>query len=123
MKQLKSVIFLLGVLICLSACSRKNEALFNAIYTLTEQNNFFKAKELYESNKDAFSVSYQQFTEAVLSNAFNKVEESEKQINCLINKKGNIPDSLQFKLYEIRYDNAVKLYSGSCNRTIISNIR
>jgi len=122
MKQLKSVIFLLGVLICLSACSRKNEALFNAIYTLTEQNNFFKAKELYESNKDAFTVSYQQFTEAVLSNAFNKVEESEKQINCLINKKGNIPDSLQFKLYEIRYDNAVKLYNYKEAKNTIKTI-
>ncbi len=122
MKQLKSVIFLLGVLICLSACSRKNEALFNAIYTLTEQNNFFKAKELYESNKDAFTVSYQQYTEAVLSNAFNKVEESEKQINCLINKKGNIPDSLQFKLYEIRYDNAVKLYNYKEAKNTIKTI-
>lgn len=110
MKQIKNSLILLVIAINLIACNRNDEDTFREIYVLTEQNNFFKAKERYESNKEALSKTYQQFIEAILDNAFNKLEESEKKIDALINQKSNIPDSIILQLYKVKYDNSVKLY-------------
>ena len=109
MKQLKEILILLWILLSLNACVRNNETVFNEIYELTEQNNFFKAKKQFELNKNALSKPYQKFIVAVLDNAFNKLGASEQTIEDLIKNENSIPDSLQFKLYETKYDNALKL--------------
>jgi len=110
MKQIKNILILLVIVINLIACNRNDEVAFREIYVLTEQNNFFKAKERYESNKEALSKTNQQFIEAILDNAFNKLEESEKKIDALMNQKSTIPDSIVLQLYKVKYDNSVKLY-------------
>ena len=111
MKQLKKTTILLGILLTVNACNRNNVAVFNEIYGLTEQNNFFKAKELFEANKNALSKPCQKYIGAILDNAFNKLETSGKIIANLMQRKNSIPDSLQFKLYETKYDNEVKRYN------------
>ncbi|BAX82095.1 hypothetical protein ALGA_3803 [Labilibaculum antarcticum] len=90
----------------------QNENLkFNDIYDLLEQKNFFKAKEMYSFAKNNFPIAYQKFTEALLDNAFNRLDESQEKITFLIDKKLSIPDSLQLKLYEVKMDNSLKLYN------------
>src|SRR5690606_12988409 len=82
---------------------------FNSIYTLFNQDNYFLAHESFLANRSKLSNPYQQFTEAILYNAFNKPSESELIINSLLNSN-DIPDSLHLILYETKYDNAIKLY-------------
>lgn len=127
MKLFKEIIFLLGILFCLNACTSENKMAFNDIYKLTEQDNFFKAKEVYELNKKHLSKPYQQFIEAILNNAFNQLEESERNINLLIKREKGIADSLQFKLYELKCDNSIKLYkykeAKHAIQTILSDYR
>ena len=65
MRQLKEITILLWILLSLNACVRNNETVFNEIYELTEQTNFFKAKEQFELNKNALSKPYQKFIIAV----------------------------------------------------------
>src|SRR5680860_765903 len=110
MKPINRFILFLGILVCSNSCITDSHIAFNKIYTLIEQGNFFKAKEIYLEDKANLTKPYQQFTEAVLDNAFNQLEKSDKKINSLINLKNSIPDSLQVKLYNIKYDNAVKRY-------------
>ncbi len=111
MKQLKEITFLLCVLLSLNGCVGNKEIAFHEIYELTKQNNFFKAKEQFELNKKALSEPYQKFIMAVLDNAFNNLGASDQRIEDLMNHGNAIPDSLRFKLYETRYDNALKLYN------------
>ena len=110
MKHIKKTLLLPVILVSLIACNGTNDVVFKEIYHLTEQNNFFKAKERYASHKGALSEMHQQFIEAVLDNAFNKLEESQKKINALLEQNSNIPDSIQLQLYKVKYDNSVKLY-------------
>jgi predicted aspartyl protease len=110
MKHINRFILFLGILVCSNSCNTDSHIAYTKIYTLIEQDNFFKAKEIYLKDKANLTKPYQQFTEAVLDNAFNQLEKSDKKINILINLKNSVPDSLQVKLYEIKYDNAVKRY-------------
>ncbi len=110
MQRINIIVFLIATLACLNACKTSNDASFNELYKFIDQNNFFKAKELYALKKTDLSVSHQEFIQAVLNNAFNQTGESEKNIDQLLEQKTKLPDSLQFKLYELKYDNAVKLY-------------
>lgn len=81
---------------------------FNKIYALAKQKNFFRAKEVYDSNRAALSASYQNYVEALLDNAFNKTAESEARIAVL---KGDFSDVLWFEMYKVKEDNAVKSYN------------
>jgi len=122
MKQFKKITILLWILLSLNACVRNNEAVFVEIYELTEQNNFFKAREQFELNKNALSKTYQKFIMAVSNNAFNKLGASEHTIEDLLKKENFIPDSLLFKLYEVKYDNALKQYNYKEAKNTILNI-
>lgn len=126
MKFFIRITLLLGVLSYLS-CNTNNEAVFNEILISIKKDNFFKAKERYELKGDELSNSYQQYTKAILNNAFNQVEASEKEINALFDNKVKIPDTLQFNLYKLRYDNAIKLYNykeaKEAIHTILSNYK
>lgn len=101
----------LSVILVLNACNKNDTKVFYELNQLIEQQNFFKAKALLESDKNNLSVSHRLYVEAILNNAFNRLEDSEHTINSFIHKKEkSIPDSLLFKLQTIKYDNAVKLY-------------
>ncbi len=110
MKLVNRLILFLGILAISNSCITNSNIDSNQIYSLIEQDNFFKAKEVYYKNKGNLTNQDQQFIEAVLDNAFNELEKSDEKINSLINQKNSIPESLQVKLYEIKYDNAVKKY-------------
>lgn len=122
MRHLKETIILMLILFSLTGCVKNNETVFNKIYDLTEQNNFFKAKALFESTRDALSKPYQQYIEAILDNAFNKLEASEKSIMDVMESESPLPDSLQLKLYETKYDNALKLYKYKTAKNTILTI-
>lgn len=94
----------------LTVFGQKERIIFEKIYEIIQQDDFFKAREFYALNKKKLSTVQQNFTEAVLDNAFNKLEASSNKIDYLLNHKKSISDSLQLKLYELKQDNAVKLY-------------
>ena len=83
---------------------------FDTLYRLMKEKNFFKVRELYDSGRARLSLSQQRFTEAVLDNSFNQLEESNRKIAELITGNAVIPDSLIVELYKIKVDNSVKLY-------------
>ena len=122
MKHINGILLFLGILIGCQSCSTGSPVAFNEIYSCIQQDNFFKAKEMYLKHKTNLTHPYQQFTEAVLDNAFNQLEDSDKKINFLIHQKNSIPDSLQVKLYEIKYDNAVKEYNYKEAKNAIQTI-
>lgn len=105
-KIVVQVIFFLTVISAIAQDSKS----FQEIYGLVENTNYFKAKELFEANKLSLTNVQQLYVEAALNNAFNQLEESEKAINEALNQRGNMDDSLLYKLYEIRCDNAIKIY-------------
>ena len=97
-------------LLSLNVWGQTKNTAFIQIYDLIEQKNFFKAKEIYDLQKKDLSDSHQKFVEAFLDNAFNRLEESNNQINQLIKAESNLPDSLILELYKIKEDNYVKLF-------------
>ncbi|MGO3707806.1 aspartyl protease family protein [Mesonia hippocampi] len=84
---------------------------FSQIYSLIQQRNFFKAKDVYNSNKESLSFSHQYFTEVCIDNAFNKLNESNGKIQMLIeNYQKELSDSLKLHIYKLKADNSLKLY-------------
>ncbi|WP_149276479.1 hypothetical protein [Pareuzebyella sediminis] len=83
---------------------------FNEVHKLIETKNFFKAKEVYYAHKNLFPIEYQNFTEAILYNAFNQIDESKKKIADLRHHKMTIPDSLRLAIEKTQKDNAIKCY-------------
>lgn len=127
MKLFRRITLFAGILFFLSACNPQDEDKFNEIYHLIKQDNFFKAKELYNVYRGDLSKPYQHFVEAALSNAFNRLDESEEKINLLIKQEKSLPDSLQFELYKLKSDNSIKLYkykeAKNAILTILSDYR
>jgi hypothetical protein len=97
-------------LLSLNVWGQTKNTAFIQIYDLIEQKNFFKAKEIYDLQKKDLSDTHQKFLEAFLDNAFNRLDESNNQINQLIKAESNLPDSLILELYKIKEDNYVKLF-------------
>ncbi|CAH0189290.1 retropepsin-like aspartic protease [Chryseobacterium sp. Bi04] len=83
---------------------------FNTIYAQIKQKNFFEAHSSFAVHKKKLPVEYQYFTEAVLDNAFNKPEESNRKIAELEALKTSFPDSLKLKIWHIKEDNCMKQY-------------
>jgi len=104
-------IALICVLTSLNIFGQRDNSKFKEIYNLIEKHNFFKARELYDINRKSLQVDYQNFTEAILNNAFNRLKESEEKIRLVNSDMENIPDSLRLKLYEVKKDNAIKLFN------------
>lgn len=83
---------------------------FTGIYQMLQQNSFIKAKMLYLTHKKKLPDGYQYYVEATLDNAFNQLQQSENAISKALRSKQRLPDSLMIHLWEIRKDNAIKLY-------------
>src|SRR5690606_3448939 len=82
----------------------------DSIYYYLEEENFFKAQQLFASEKKFLDKTSELYVGLTLDNAFNRNEESQKLINQAINNIADYPDSIQFKIYELKADNEVKLF-------------
>ncbi|ASW73091.1 hypothetical protein IQ37_16910 [Chryseobacterium piperi] len=83
---------------------------FDLLYHQMEQKNFFKVREIFAGAKENLSKDYRYFTEAVLYNAFNKPEGSNRIIMQLQASKNKLPDSLMLKIWRLKEDNCMKQY-------------
>ena len=99
----------IAVFLTLLACRSSEDDRFPALYSLLDQKNFFQAQMLYQTYQDELSGTERDFTEAILDNAFNRIEASQGRIDELLNK--DLPDSLRQVLYDLNRDNAIKLYN------------
>lgn len=104
--------FVFAILFLISAhlFAQSNDREYSDIYNLIENKDFFKATQEYEKTKNELSQSQQEILNALLSNAFNKLIESNRQIDLLISRKTKLPDSLLVKLYKVKTDNYIKQF-------------
>ena len=100
-----------------NANAQVSQASFDTIYRLMREKNFFKARDIYEVRKTQLSSPQRNFMEALLDNAFNRLEESNKKISRLTAGKQALPDSLLIELYKVKIDNSVKLYEYAIAKT------
>ncbi len=105
------IITLLALLVNIIAFGQTKNEKFNEVYKLIEQKNFFKAKELYKVNEKHLPLEYRNFIKAFLDNAFGDLKASDQNITKILHKSKDIPDSLKFKLYNVKEDNAIKSYN------------
>ena len=101
--------FLVAGFISFSGLSQQDIG-FEDVYQLIDQNNFFKAKDVYSTTKNSISPIHQKFIEAFLDNAFGRLTESNEKMTELQNQFSQFSDSLQVALYAIKADNFVKLF-------------
>lgn len=121
MKLTKIIVILLTSL-SLNVLGQSQNDAFIRIYDLIEQKNFFKAKEAYNLQKQELSDTHQKFVEVFLDNAFNRLDESNRQIIQLIETESNLPDSLILELYRIQENNCVKLYDYNEAKNALTTI-
>ncbi|WP_165851799.1 retropepsin-like aspartic protease [Chryseobacterium pennipullorum] len=114
------------ILIMLLAMSGKSfgqasDPAFNAVYKQIQQKNFFKARLLYAESKKKLPAEYQYFTEAVLDNAFNRPEQSNRRITELESSKVKLQDSLMLKIQSLKEDNCMKQYDYKGAKNAVQN--
>lgn len=112
-KLLTSVMLLMSV----SGWGQTHNSAFENIYRQIKQKNFFKARNLFEGTEKKLSANDKYFIEAILDNAFNKPEESNRKILKLLASKKELSDSLMPKILHIKEDNCMKRsdYAGAKN--------
>jgi len=109
-KMKKIIVCCLVSFLVINVFGQEDNTAFAQIYDLIERDNYFKAKEIYDLQKEDVPKTYQLVTEAFLDNAFNKLTESDNKISTLVKPENNLPDSLMLKLYQVKVDNAIKLF-------------
>jgi predicted aspartyl protease len=102
-----------------TAFGQTHHSTFDVLYHQIKQKNFFKLSELFAGAKKKLPVAYQYFTEAVLNNAFNKPEESNRKILKLEAPKTALPDSLMLKIWHIKEDNCMKQYDYAGAKNVV----
>jgi predicted aspartyl protease len=102
---------LLALLVSMVAFGQAKNEKFDEVYKLIEQKNYFTAKELYRVNEKYLSQEYRSYVSAFLNNAFGDLKASDQNIAEILKKGKSIPDSLKYKLYNVKEDNAVKSYN------------
>ncbi|MFT3903348.1 MAG: retropepsin-like aspartic protease [Niabella sp.] len=108
---MKKIVLLSTMLLNLNVLVQAQEKSFEELAVLFEQKNYFKLKERYTLNKKGYSKTQQKFIEAILDNAFNKLKESNNKIDQLTKTRTGLNDFLLLKLYQIKEDNAIKLFN------------
>jgi predicted aspartyl protease len=110
-----------------NASSQEKNNVFDKIYASIQHQNYFAARDLYSESGDKLPELYRNYTEAVLDNAFNRCEDSEKKILLLLHSTAKLPDSLKYKIQRIKTDNEVKLYrysdAAKTTTTILSDYK
>ena len=123
MKQAKEIFLVLLTVLSLNVFGQTQNITFNKIYELVEKKNFFKAKATYDLKKNELTTIHQKVIEAVLDNAFNRLEPSNTKITQILQTQNNLPDSLMLTLYKVKEDNAIKLFDyKEAKNTIITII-
>src|SRR5690606_27005642 len=82
----------------------------DSIYYYLEEENFFKAQELFASERKFLDKASELYIGLTLDNAFNRNEESQKLTNQAIKNIADYLDSIQLKIYELKDDNEIKLF-------------
>jgi len=111
---MKNTLFLL--LIILIGCQQSQDQTSNYIVLqeleqLMDNQNYFKLKQVFESQKEKLSKDHELYFKAIISNVFNKLEESNSVIDEIINKKViNLSDTMLNSLYNTKLLNHINLY-------------
>ena len=91
--------------------AQNGEDAFRSIYAYCFQRDYFTASELFGARKHELSAIHQKYFEAVIYNAFNRIDESQIRIDEILIPENSLPDSLEFRLYETAGDNALKQFN------------
>lgn len=125
MKVISGIAAAIYTMIAVNFCAYAQSPIdhFSVINDLISQKSFIKAKDLYKRHQKELPSAYCQYIEACLDNAFNRLSSSQKMAGMVIDKKNKLPDSLIKHLWEIKKDNAVKLYhykeaAAACNKLL-----
>ncbi|MDD4058812.1 MAG: hypothetical protein PHO95_07960, partial [Bacteroidales bacterium] len=125
-QHIKFVILSTTTLLVLS-CSSNSDLVFNEINQQFKEDNYFKARDLYLEKGRQLSKPLRYYTEALIYNAFNQLKEAEKRIDYLTERQHLIHDSLLYRLYTIKSDNAIKQYqyktAKEATETILDNFK
>ncbi|WP_242132619.1 retropepsin-like aspartic protease [Aestuariivivens marinum] len=77
---------------------------------LIDNQNYFKLKQVFKSEKDKLSKDHKLYFKAIISNVFNNLEESNSIIDEIINKKTiNLTDTMLNALYNTKLLNHINL--------------
>jgi len=110
---------LLLLLILFVGCQQSQDKTSNYIVLqeleqLLDNQNYFKLKQVFESEKDELSKDHELYFKAIISNVFNNMDESNSVIDEIINKKTiNLTDTMLNALYNIKLLNHINLYEYS----------
>src|SRR5690606_8346341 len=113
---MKKLYFLLIAISIVCGCaSKKDEQLsirqYNIIYAFIKEKDFFKARDVFEKNKNHITRPYSLILQAEIDNAFNRLESSNKNIDLVFEKYANaVPDSIKLELLEAEQGNYGKLF-------------
>ncbi|MEJ2114219.1 MAG: retropepsin-like aspartic protease [Flavobacteriaceae bacterium] len=107
---------LLILLILFIGCQQSEDKTSNYIVLqeleqLLDNQSYFKLKQVFESQKEKLSKDDELYYKAIISNVFNKLEESNSVIDQIINKKTiNLTDTMLIALYNTKLLNHINLY-------------
>ncbi|WP_242156969.1 retropepsin-like aspartic protease [Aestuariivivens sediminis] len=111
---MKNTVFLLLIL-CFGCQQFQNKTsdykVFQELQQLTDTQNYFKLKQVFESQKDKLSKEHELYFKAILFNIFNNLENSNLVIDELINQRAiHVTDTLLNTLYNTKLLNHINLY-------------
>ncbi len=102
------IIFVISLFINAQIKAQSVSPIEKEVIQLIAHKDFFKAKEFIENSNLNISPTYQEYFKAILDNAFNRPQSSNKRIDQLLNRNFNLPDSLALKLLKVKIDNSIK---------------
>ncbi len=116
---MKRILSILIVATFLAGCGQSmskvsNPKVLNMLEFLVEVSDFFKLKNTYNQHIDQLSETHKLYYSALISNVFNKAEESNLAIGELLEKhKDSLTDTMRNELYNTKLLNHVNLYEYS----------
>lgn len=102
------IIFVISLFINAQIKAQSVSPIEKEVIQLIAHKDFFKAKEFIENSNLNISPTYQEYFKAILDNAFNRPQSSNKRIDQLLNRNFNLPDSFALKLLKVKIDNSIK---------------
>jgi len=123
-KYFKNLI-IIGILFTLTSCVDKttDKILDNWLNQLLEQKDYFKLRELLESNEDKLTEDRLLYYKAFVTKAFGEKDQSNKHINVLLKKyKNEFNDSTIKSLLDLKAANYLYNYDYKKASGIFANI-
>jgi len=88
-----------------------DERIFDKLNELVDIQDYFKLKEMFNSDKDKLSKEHTLYFSAIINNVFNNAEDSNKAIKKLINNpRYALNDTMLSKVYDTKLLNHLNLY-------------